>query len=149
MQSTASSVQEYIAALPDERKKPVAEIRKVILKNLPEGFKEVMDGMIGYVVPHSLYPAGYHVNAAQALPFLGLASQKNYIALYHMGLYMDKKLLSWFKSEYPRHSKTKLAMGKCCIRFKKSAGIPFQLIGELVSRMSVDGYVIQYENSKK
>ena len=149
MQSTASSVQEYIASLPDDRKKPVAEIRKIILKNLPEGFKEVMDGMIGYVVPHSLYPEGYHVNPAQPLPFLGLASQKNYIALYHMGLYWDKKLLSWFKSEYPRHSKTKLDMGKCCIRFKNPAGVPLQLIGELTSRMSVDDFIIQYESSKK
>jgi hypothetical protein len=150
MQSSVSSVHEYLASLPDDRKKLVAGLRKVILDNLPDGFTEQMAyGMIGYVIPHSLYPAGYHVDPAQPLPFLSLASQKNYIALYHLGLYSDKNLLSWFKSAYPKHAKTKLDMGKSCIRFKNPEDIPFKLIGELISRMTVEDFIIQYEKTKK
>jgi hypothetical protein len=99
------------------------------------------------VVPHSLYPAGYHCNPEQPLPFISIASQKNFIALYHMGIYADKKLLEWFTKEYPKHSQTKLDMGKSCIRFKKPEQIPFQLIGELVSKMTPKDWIATYEKA--
>jgi len=120
MQSKAVTVDEYIASLPEDRKEAIATIRKIILKNIPKGFKEVMGyGMVGYAVPHSIYPNGYHCDPKLPLPFMGLASQKNAISFYHMGIYADKKLLDWFVKEYPKHSKAKLDMGKSCIRFKK------------------------------
>ncbi|HEY9487362.1 MAG TPA: DUF1801 domain-containing protein [Chryseosolibacter sp.] len=146
MQSKAKSVKDYIAELPAERKKAITEIRQRILKNLPKGFKEEMtSGMIGYVVPHSLYPAGYHVDPSLPLPFMGLASQKNFIAVYHMGVYADGNLMTWFKSEYASHSQTKLDMGKSCIRFKNPDKIPYDLIGELSSKVSVDEWIEKYE----
>lgn len=148
MQSKATTPQEYFDTLPEARKKAMTELRKVILKNLPKGFKEVMNyGMVGYVVPHSLYPAGYHCNPEQPLPFICIASQKNFVALYHMGIYADKKLLDWFMKEYPKHSQTKLDMGKSCIRFKKPEHIPFKLIGELVSKMTPKDWIAAYEKA--
>lgn len=148
MQSKATTPQAYFDTLPEARKSAMTELRKVILKNLPKGFKEVMNyGMVGYVVPHSLYPAGYHCNPEQPLPFISIASQKNFIALYHMGIYADKKLLEWFTKEYPKHSQTKLDMGKSCIRFKKPEQIPFQLIGELVSKMTPKDWIATYEKA--
>ncbi|UCD60322.1 MAG: DUF1801 domain-containing protein [Flavobacteriaceae bacterium] len=150
MQSKAKTVAEYISELPDERKNPITKLRETILKNLPEGFEEEMSyGMIGYVVPHSLYPAGYHVNPDLPLPFINIASQKNFIALYHMGIYSDKDLLNWFVSEYPKYVKTKLDMGKSCIRFKNTNHIPFELIGELVSKMTPEEWINSYENAIK
>ena len=135
MQSKAATPDEYLETLPAERKAAMQELRKVIKKNLPKGFVEVMSyGMVGYVVPHSTYPNGYHCDPKLPLPFLNMASQKNFIALYHMGLYSDPQLLDWFTSEYPKHSKAKLDMGKSCIRFKKPEEIPFALIGELASK---------------
>jgi hypothetical protein len=137
MQYPAKTPQEYIEALPPERKEIINRIREVILKNLPDGFEEVIGyGMLGYVVPHSLYPKGYHCDPKVPLPFINLASQKNFVALYHMGVYGDTKLLDWFVSEYPKHCKTKLDMGKACIRFKKMDDIPYQLIGELSAKMT-------------
>lgn len=124
------------------------ELRKVIAKNLPKGFSETMAyGMIAYVVPHSLYPDGYHCDPKTPLPFINIASQKNFIAVYHMGIYADKKLLDWFSKEYPKHSKTKLDMGKSCIRFKKPDQIPFKLIGELASKMTVKEWIALYEKA--
>lgn len=150
MQSTAKTPAEYITELPEERKQPVSRLRETILKNLPEGFEEIMSyGMIGYVVPHSLYPAGYHCNPVLPLPFINIASQKNFIALYHMGIYSDKNLLNWFVSEYPKHVKTKLDMGKSCIRFKNTKEIPYNLIGQLVSRMTVEQWINIYEQAWK
>jgi uncharacterized protein YdhG (YjbR/CyaY superfamily) len=150
MQSKAATVEEYLETLPEERKAAVTELRKQIKKNLPKGFKETMGyGMAGYVVPHSKYPAGYHCDPKQPLPFLGFASQKNFIALYHMGLYADQKLLKWFTDEYPKHSSRKLDMGKSCIRFKKPEEIPFKLIGELVSKMTPDDWIQLYEKALK
>ena len=149
MQSTALNPQEYFDSLPEERKEPMNQLRKTILDNLPQGFSEEMSyGMIGYVVPHSIYPAGYHCNPKLPLPFINLASQKNFIALYHMGIYLDEKLLQWFTSEYPKHSKIKLDMGKSCMRFKKTDQIPFQLIAELVSKMSVKDWIGMYEGMR-
>ncbi len=150
MQSKAQTPDEYFASLPADRKDAMIELRKVILKNIPKGFKEVMSyGMVGYVVPHSTYPNGYHCDPKLPLPFLNIASQKNFIAVYHMGVYSDPKLLDWFVKEYPKHSKSKLDMGKSCIRFKKPEEIPFKLIGELVSKMTPQNWIEKYESILK
>ena len=147
MTATAINPKEYIANLPDDRKKPVSQLRKAILDNLPQGFEEVMSsGMLGYVVPHRLYPNGYHCDAKQPLPFMCVASQKNFVALYHMGIYADKELLDWFTKEYSKQSKTKLDMGKSCIRFKKPDEIPLNLIGKLASKISVKQWIALYES---
>lgn len=146
MQSKAQTPDEYFASLLADRKDAMIELRKVILKNIPKGFKEVMSyGLIGYVVPHSIYPNGYHCDPKLPLPFLNIASQKNFIAVYHMGVYSDPKLLDWFVKEFPKHSKAKLDMGKSCIRFKKPEEIPFKLIGELVSKMTPQDWIELYE----
>lgn len=150
MQSKATTVDEYIASLPEDRKEAIAKIRKIILKNIPKGFKEEMSyGMMGYVIPHSIYPAGYHCTPELPLPFMGLASQKNAISFYHMGIYADKKLLDWFIKEYPKHSKAKLDMGKSCIRFKKPENIPYDLIGELTTKMTPQDWIKLYETRFK
>lgn len=150
MQYNATSPEDYIAQLPEDRKAPMNKLRETILANLPAGFKEGMSyGMIGYVVPHSLYPAGYHCDPKLPLPFLSIASQKNFIAFYHMGIYADPELHDWFVAEYPKHVKTKLDMGKSCIRFKKPEQIPFGLLGELVSRMSAEKWIAIYETNLK
>ncbi len=149
MQSKAAAPEEYIAELPEERRKIISEIRKVIRKNLPKGFKEGMSyGMLGYCVPHSLYPDGYHCDPKQPLPFMSLASQKNYISLYHMGLY-EGPLLKWFQKEWPKHSDKKLDMGKCCIRFKKPEDVPLQLIGELCTKITPQEWIEVYEQAIK
>jgi hypothetical protein len=146
MQSTASTPEEYMSTLPEERKPVMTELRKAIIQNLPKGFEEAISyGMLGYVVPHSIYPAGYHCDTKQPLPFLSIASQKNFIAVYHMGMYADQNLLNWFVAEYPKHSKAKLDMGKSCIRFKKMDQVPVELIGELASKMSVEDWIGTYE----
>lgn len=146
MQIKAENPIDYINQLPADRKEAITKLRKTILENLPKGFFETMSyGMIGFVVPHSVYPDGYHCDPKLPLPFISIASQKNFIALYHMGIYADKNLLDWFVSEYPKHSKTKLDMGKSCIRFKKTNEIPYQLIGELISKMSVKEWIETYE----
>jgi len=150
MQSKATNVESYINDLPEERKNIINELRKVILKNLPKGFAEEMSyGMIGYCVPHSIYPNGYHCDPKQPLPFLSMASQKNFIALYHMGIYMNPALMEWFTAEYAKRVKGKLDMGKSCIRFKKMDQIPFDLIGELASKMTVDEWIACYEKALK
>ena len=147
MQIEANTPDEYIAQLPNDRKPVMEKLRKVILDNLPKGFKEESSyGMIGYVVPHSIYPKGYHAKPELPLPFINIASQKNFIGVYHMGIYADPKLLDWFTTEYPKHCKLKLDMGKSCIRFKKPDQIPFELIGELASKVSVDEWVETYES---
>jgi hypothetical protein len=150
MQYNAVSPEDYVSQLPDDRKKIISELREVIVKNLPEGFEETIQyGMIGYVVPHSIYPGGYHCEPKQPLPFIGLASQKNFVALYHMGIFADTVLQNWFRGEYLKHSKSKPDMCKSCIRFKKPENIPFALIGELVSRMTVQQWIKIYESQIK
>ena len=150
MQSKASTPKEYIAELPEDRKEPMRKFRKLILDNLPEGFEEQMTyGMLGYVVPHSRYPDGYHCDPKQPLPFINLASQKNYIALYHSGIYSDPKLHDWFTNQWPKHMDTKLDMGKSCIRFKNPTKIPYELMGELVQKMTVDEWIERYEKAIK
>ena len=103
--------------------------------------------MLGYVVPHSIYPKGYHCNPKQELPFINIASQKNFISLHHLGLYANNSLLEWFVSEYPKHSTYKLDMGKGCVRFKKMEAIPFELIEQLVSKITVTEWILFYENN--
>ncbi len=150
MKSEANSPELYIQQLPDERKPVMEKLRQTILGCIPQGFEETMSyGMVGYVVPQTLYPAGYHCDPKLPLPFLAIASQKNFIALYHMGLYADKNLMQWFMAEYPKHSKAKLDMGKSCIRFKKADQIPFDLIAELVTKMSAGEWIKLYESTFK
>lgn len=150
MNAAGNTVDEILSNLPEERVEPFNKLHEVIVKNLPEGFEASMSyGMLGYVVPHSVYPAGYHCKPAEPLPFAAIASQKNSINFYHMGLYSDHKLLEWFISEYPKHCKHKLDMGKSCVRFKKPADIPFELIGELMRKMSVKEWVTLYERNLK
>ena len=148
MQSKATTPQQYLEELPEDRKAIILKLRKVILDNLPEGFEEQMSyGMLGYVVPHSLYPKGYHCDPKLPLPFISLASQKNHIGFYHMGIYANEALLEWFKTEHAKVIKTKLDMGKSCIRFKREVHIPYDLIGELVSKISVEDWVKTYESA--
>jgi uncharacterized protein YdhG (YjbR/CyaY superfamily) len=150
MQSTAKTVDEYLNELPEERKAAFSKLRNSILKTIPKGFEEQMSyGMLGYVVPHSIYPSGYHCTPKLPLPFINIASQKNFIALYHMGIYANPKLLEWFTSEYPKHSSQKLDMGKGCIRFKKFDQIPFDLIAELAGKVSVEEWINCYDTQIK
>ena len=150
MQSKATTPDEYVAQMPAERQVAFNKLRAAIKKNLPKGFKEEMSyGMIGYVVPHSLYPAGYHCNPKLPLPFMNIASQKNFIAVYHMGVYADPTLLKWFTDAHAKASSKKLDMGKSCMRYKKPDDIPFDLIGQLASKMSTDEWIARYEKNFK
>jgi uncharacterized protein YdhG (YjbR/CyaY superfamily) len=145
MQSKATTVQQYMDELPEDRVEAMTKMRNTILENLPDGFEEAMSyGMVGYVVPHSIFPDGYHCDPALPLPFMNIASQKNFVAFYHMGIYADVELLEWFQTEYPNHCKRKLDMGKSCIRFKKMDDIPYDLLGQLVSKVSVDDWIKVY-----
>ena len=146
MISTATTPEEYMATLPEDRQAAMNGLRDVINKNLPKGFREGMGyGNLGWSVPHSKYPAGYHCDPKVPLPFAGIASQKNFIALYHMGIYAMPELFNWFKEEYPAHSKAKLDMGKSCIRFKKPEHIPFELIGQLMRKVTPEKWIEVYE----
>lgn len=146
----AATPEEYIESLPEDRKEIIKEIRSAVKDNLPEGFEETTEyGMITYYVPHSIYPKGYHVNPKVPLPFMAIASQKNHIAVYHMGIYMDNELLSWFIEEYEKAVPTKLDMGKSCIRFKNTRKVPVELIGRLSSKLTTDKYIKLYEESMK
>jgi uncharacterized protein YdhG (YjbR/CyaY superfamily) len=150
MQSQAKTIEDYLNELPAERQEAMKKLRNVILKHLPKGFKEQMSyGMIGYVVPHSIYPPGYHCDPKLPLGFMNIASQKNFIAVYHMGIYASKPLLDWFTKEYAKQVTTKLDMGKSCIRFKKPELIPFKLIGELAGKLTVADWISMYENAFK
>ena len=150
MQIKAKTVNEYLEKIPEERTRYFEELRKVILSNIPDGFVEQINyGMIGYVVPHSIYPDGYHCDPQLPLPFVNIASQKHFIGFYHMGIYADPKLYDWFVNEYPKHNKYKLDMGKSCVRFKKIDQIPYQLIGDLMQRMTVDDWIKLYEKNYK
>ncbi|MGC1514438.1 MAG: DUF1801 domain-containing protein [Maribacter sp.] len=150
MKYEATSPEEYLDQLSPERNKVLSKLRTTILKNLPVGFQETISyGMLGYVVPHSRYPAGYHVNTSLPLPFINMASQKNFVALYHMGLYANEELLDWFVTEYPKHCKRKLDMGKSCIRFKNMDTVPYALIGELCTKMTVENWISLYEQNTK
>jgi hypothetical protein len=150
MKSTATTPDAYFESLPEDRRETIAKLRAVFTENLPPGFEETMAyGMLGYVVPHSRYPAGYHCDPKQPLPFLSIASQKNFIAVYHMGLYAMPELLEWFTSQWAVESKRKLDMGKSCIRLKKPEDIPYRLLGELVGKVSPDQWIATYEANYK
>ena len=150
MQYKADSPDHYISLIPEERQEAMKKLRKVIQDNLSKGFEEGMNyNMIGYYVPHSVYPDGYHCDTKLPLPFMNIASQKNFIAVYHMGMYAKKELLDWFTTEYPKHCKYKLDMGKSCVRFKKIEDIPYELIGELTAKMSAKEWIQVYENAFK
>ena len=150
MNAIGKTVDEILTNLPSDRVEPFNKLHDVIVKNLPKGFEAAISyGGLGYVVPHTLYPAGYHCKPIEPLPFAGIASQKNSINFYHMGIYSDPKLLNWFVSEYPKHSKQKLDMGKSCVRFKKLDEIPYTLIGELMKKMSVMDWIDFYEMTLK
>jgi Domain of unknown function (DU1801) len=150
MQSKTTTPEDYIREMPEERQAAFRKLRAVIKKNLPGGFREVMSyGHIGFVIPHGLYPDGYHCDPSLPLPFIAIASQKNFIAVYHMGLYANPVLLKWFTNEFSKGSKTKLDMGKSCMRFKKPGDIPFSLIGELCSKITTTEWIAAYEKSLK
>ena len=150
MTSSATTVEAYLESLPDDRREAINKLRKVIKKNLPKGFREEMNyGMIGYVIPHSLYPAGYHCDPKLPLPFMNIASQKNNISIYHMGVYASPELLKWFTAAHAAASKKKLDMGKSCIRYKKTEDIPVELIGELASKITPAEWIALYEKNYK
>ena len=146
----AATIEQYINEIPEERKEGVNKLRTIILENLPKGFEEGMSyGMVSYFVPHSIYPAGYHCNPRLPLPFMSFANQKNSINLYNLELYANPDLYAWFVTEFAKHSNEKLDMGKSCIRFKKSANIPFELIAELVRKVTVTDWILSYESKFK
>lgn len=148
MPTKPTTIQEYLVAIPEERKAPFEKLRATILENIPEGFDERMSyGMVGYVVPHSIFPAGYHCDPKLPLPFVSIANQKGFIALYHMGIYADKAIYDWFKEEYKKVCKYKLDMGKSCIRFKKMEDIPFGLIAELMCKFTPDTWIKLYQDN--
>lgn len=150
MQYKASSVEDYIGQLPEERQSAIQKLRETIAQNLTGDFEEgILYNMIGFYVPHSKYPDGYHCNPKDPLPFINIASQKNFIALYHMGLYAQKDLHDWFVLEYPKHCKYKLDMGKSCVRFKKVEDIPYDLIAQLCEKMKTDQWIELYETTLK
>jgi len=145
MTSKAKTVKEYLASLPQDRRAAISAVREVILKHLPKGYEEGMQyGMIGYYVPHTLYPAGYHCNPKQPLPFASLASQKNYMAVYLMCVYGDGELRKWFEAAIKASGK-ELDMGQCCVRFKKLEDLPLDVLGQVISKVPVAKYVASYE----
>ena len=150
MQSKATTVEAYLTELPEDRQKAISKLRTVIKTNLPKGFKEEMNyGMIGYVVPHTKYPAGYHCDPKMPVPFLNVASQKNTITIYHMGMAANPKLEKWFVDAYTKATGKKADKGKSCLRYQKPEDIPYELIGELVSKITVDEWIEQYETTIK
>lgn len=150
MQYNVNTVEEYLNQIPEDRKPIIVQLRNTILENLPIGFEEgITYGMIGYFVPHSIYPNGYHCNPKDPLPFVNIASQKNFIALYHMGIYANPELLNWFVSEVSKFTNKKLDMGKSCIRFKKNDAIPYEIIGKLISKITVNEWISTYESNLK
>jgi uncharacterized protein YdhG (YjbR/CyaY superfamily) len=150
MQYKAGSPEDYISQVPEDRKEALSKLRKTIKDNLPKGFEEgIQYGMIGYYVPHSVYPNGYHCDPKIPLPFMSFASQKNSVNFYHSGIYAVPEIHDWFVEEFPKHSKRKLDMGKSCVRFKKVDDIPFELIGELTRKMTADEWINIYESAIK
>ena len=148
MTSAATTVDQYINEAPEDRREALQKLRNIILENLPKGFQECISyGMVGYVVPHSIYPKGYHCTPELPLPFMSFASQKNSINFYHMGIYANPELYEWFVTEYPKHSKQKLDLGKSCLRIKKPENIPFELIGQLAKKISVADWIALYEKA--
>ena len=149
MQSKATTVEQYLAELPADRREAIEAVRRVILANLDGGFQEGMQyGMIGYFVPHSIYPSGYHCDPKQPLPFTCLASQKNYMSLYLGCVYGNSALAKWFQNAWAKTGK-KLDMGKSCIRFKKLEDMALDVIGQVIARVTVKNYIAYYEAAIK
>jgi hypothetical protein len=150
MKTTGTTVEEILENIPEDRKEAFTKLHQTIVSNLPEGFEPgISYGMLGYVVPHHHYPAGYHCKPSEPLPFVSIASQKNSINFYHMGIYMNPSLLEWFVAEYQKHSAQKLDMGKSCIRFKKPEHIPYELLGQLMQKMTAAQWIALYEHNLK
>lgn len=150
MKANGNTVQEILCNMPNDRSEAFNKLHEVIVKSLPKGFEAAISyGGLGYVVPHSIYPNGYHCKPSEPLPFAGIASQKHSINFYHMGIYSDPTLLDWFVKEYPNHTKQKLDMGKSCIRFKKFDDIPYNLIAALMKKMGVQDWINIYEKNLK
>jgi uncharacterized protein YdhG (YjbR/CyaY superfamily) len=150
MKTTETTIVEILANVPEDRKEAFAKLHQTIVSNLPEGFEPgISYGMLGYVIPHQLYPAGYHCKPSEPLPFASIASQKNSINFYHMGIYLDPALMEWFVAEYSKHSTQKLDMGKSCLRFKKSEHIPYDLLGQLMQKMTAEQWIALYERNLK
>ena len=148
MKIKANNILEYKKNVPEDKKDVFDKLMKTVRENIPKGFSEELSyGIPAWVVPHSLYPKGYHCSPELPLPFVSIASQKNFIALYHMGIYATTELLDWFMKEYPKHSKRKLDMGKSCVRFKKMDEIPFELIGKLMQKMTPKDWIGKYEGA--
>ena len=144
------NIKEYINLLEVDRKKIILKLINVIDNNIPRGFEKIMNyGIPSFVVPHSIYPNGYHCDKTLPLPFISVASQKHFVAVYHFGLYANSKVMNWFVSEYPLYSKRKLDMGKGCIRFKKFNEIPYELIGVLSTKMTIKDWINIYEQNIK
>lgn len=147
MKITALHVNDYINQIEQDRKEAFRKIHQTFEKNLPDGFESrMLYNMPSFVVPHSLYPSGYHCDTSLPLPFISIGNQKKYIAMYHYGLYSDESLKRWFIDSYSEHSKRKLDMGKSCVRFKYMDDIPFLLIEDLAKRISPMKYIELYEN---
>ena len=141
-----NSIADYLAQVDDERKPAFTKLYQTIKQNIPPQFNEqLIYGQIGFVVPKTIYPAGYHCTPELPLPFVTIAAQKSHLALYHMGIYMLPDVYDWFVAEYPNHSKRKLDMGKSCVRFKKTDDIPFDLIAQLMQKITLEKYVATYE----
>jgi hypothetical protein len=144
MKSSAKTVEEYIDSVDEKWKDPIKKLRNIIKTNIPKGFEETINyGMIGYVIPKSIYPDGYHSNPKEPVPFINLAAQKNHIAIYHMGLYGKEKLKVWFLKENEKENK-KVDIGGSCIRYKKEEDIPYKLIEELVKKVDLKTYLKYY-----
>ncbi len=141
-----TTVSEYLKSLPDDRRRALEAVRRVIRKNLPKGYAEgIQYGMIGYYVPHSLYPDGYHCDPSQPLPYASLASQKKHMAVYMMGLYGDLRQDAWFRKAWAKATDARLDMGKCCVRFRKLEDLPLDVIGEAIARFPCKDYIERYE----
>jgi Domain of unknown function (DU1801) len=150
MKQEGTTVEEILANVPEDRVEPFNRLHQAIVKNLPKGFEPgISYGGLGYVVPHTIYPAGYHCKPSEPLPFAAIASQKKSINFYHMGMYANPKLMDWFVGEFPKHSKQRMDLGKSCIRFNKIDDIPYELIGELMKKMSLDEWLKMYESELK
>jgi hypothetical protein len=150
MKTPETTIVEILANVAEDRKEAFTKLHQTIVSNLPQGFEPgISYGMLGYVIPHSLYPAGYHCKPAEPLPFASIASQKNSINFYHMGIYLDPSLMEWFVAEYPKHSTQKLDMGKSCLRFKKIEHIPYDLLGQLMQKMTAEQWIALYERNLK
>jgi len=150
MKTPGTTVEEILANIPEDRKEAFTKLHQTIVANLPKGFEPgISYGGLGYIIPHSLYPAGYHCKPSEPLPFAGLASQKNSINFYHMGIYSDPSLMDWFLAEYPKHCSQKLDMGKSCIRFKKPEHIPYELMAQLMQKMTAEQWITLYESMLK